>query len=402
MIKELQQANLQPPEFQQLQDTQKFKVTLRRPERGVQSMQSLEAQYNIGHDIFLNLPPMPAPSSAPLPPSLIIGRDNDLLLLKQRVGIGKEVSTAMNVLTAMRGWPGVGKTTLAATLAHDADVQERFPDGVLWASLGQQPSLFGELAAWGRALGVPDLNQARTIDEASALLRGLLRDKRKLLIVDDVWQAEHVVPFNIGGSGCALLVTTRLPEVAREIAPTPNDVYVLGVLNEADALKLLRTLAPTVVAENEATSRELVNDLEGLPLALQVAGRLLHTEVSYGFGVTDLLNIIREGAALIEADAPADRADVANETTPSVAALLALSTNRLDEETLERFAYLGAFAPKPATFDAEAMKAVWLVNDPKPTIRTLVDRGLLEPSSQGRFWMHAILVKHAQSFLAEE
>lgn len=74
----------------------------------------------------------------------------------------------------------------------------------------------------------------------------------------------------------------------------------------------------------------------------------------------------------------------------------------MDEVTLDRFAHLGAFAPKPATFDAEAMKAVWLADDPKPTIRTLVDRGLLEPSSQGRFWMHAILVKHAQSFLIDE
>jgi hypothetical protein len=302
----------------------------------------------------------------------------------------------------MRGWPGVGKTTLAAALAHDPDINARFPDGVLWASLGQQPSLFGELAAWGRALGVPDLNQARTVEEASNLLRGLLRNKRYLLIVDDAWQAEHVVPFNVGGSGCALLITTRLPEVARAIAPTPDDIYLLGVLSEADALALLRALAPTVVAENEATSRDLVNDLEGLPLAIQVAGRLLHTEASYGFGVEQLLADVRKGAKIIEADAPADRIDVASQTTPKVAALLALSTDRLDAHTLDCFAYLGAFAPKPATFDADAMKAVWEVDDPKPTIRTLVDRGLLEPSSQGRFWMHAILVVHARSLLSED
>jgi hypothetical protein len=357
-------------------------------------------------DVYLgpNLPPHPAPGSAPHKPSLLIGRDADLEQLKQRVGIPPAGAAAapLKVLTAMRGWPGVGKTTLAAALAHDPDISARFPDGVLWASLGQQPSLFSELSAWGRALGVPDLNQARTVDEASNLLRGLLRNKRYLLIVDDAWQAEHVVPFDVGGSGCALLVTTRLPEVARAIAPTPGDVYVLGVLSEADALALLQTLAPTVVAENEATSRELVNDLEGLPLALQVAGRLLQTEASYGFGVEQLLADIREGAKLIEAQAPADRAEIANETTPTVAALLKRSTDRLDAHTLDCFAYLGAFAPKPATFDADAMQAVWEVDDPKPTIRTLVDRGLLEPSSQGRFWMHAILVVHARSFLTEE
>jgi len=194
--------------------------------------------------LYTNLPPPPAPGSVPLKPALIIGRDNDLQALKQRVGISAkgESPAPLKVLTAIRGWPGVGKTTLAAALAHDPDINARFPDGVLWASLGQQPGLFGELAAWGRALGVPDLNQAHTVEEASNLLRGLLRNKRYLLIVDDAWQAEHVVPFNVGGSGCALLITTRLPEVARAIAPTPDDVYVLGVLSETDALALLRTL----------------------------------------------------------------------------------------------------------------------------------------------------------------
>jgi hypothetical protein len=369
------------------------------------SNQGAQGQFNGPVNIFQGSTPMPPSGSAPPPPSLIIGRENDLQQLKQRIGIAApgEETAPVKVMTAMRGWPGVGKTTLAAALAHDPEINTQFPDGVLWASLGQQQSLFGELAGWGRALGIPDLNQARTIEEASALLAGVLRNKRALLIVDDIWDASHVQPFRIGGANCALLTTTRLPEVARAIAPTPDDVYILGVLSEEDALTLLRKLAPAVVANNETASRELVNDLEGLPLALQVAGRLLHTEASYGFGVTDLLDKIREGATLIDAQAPADRADVANETTPTVAALLELSTNRLDEHTLICFAYLGAFAPKPATFDLPAMQAVWEVEDARPTTRTLVDRGLLEPiEDTGRFWLHAILVAHAKSFWAEE
>lgn len=111
-----------------------------------------------GRDTVLystNFPPPPAPGSAPLKPAPIIGRDNDLQVLKQRVGIPAtgEAAAPLKVLTAIRGWPGVGKTTLAAALAHDSDINARFPDGVLWASLGQQPGLFGELAVWGRALG---------------------------------------------------------------------------------------------------------------------------------------------------------------------------------------------------------------------------------------------------------
>lgn len=43
---------------------------------------------------------------------------------------------------------------------------------------------------------------------------------------------------------------------------------------------------------------------------------------------------------MIAVHARADRAGVASATAPTVAVLLALSANRLDEETLERFVYL--------------------------------------------------------------
>jgi len=121
------------------------------------------------------------------------------------------------ILTAIKGWPGVGKTTLAAALAHDDDIKRAFPTGVLWTSLGPSPNVLSELAAWGRALGV-DLTRAASIAEASAALAALLRDARTLLIVDDVWQAEHAQPFRVGGHGCALLVTTRHADAARALA----------------------------------------------------------------------------------------------------------------------------------------------------------------------------------------
>jgi len=57
------------------------------------------------------------------------------------------------------------------------------------------------------------------------------------------------------------------------------------------------------------------------------------------------------------------------------------------------------FIPKPATFDLGAMAALWEINDPRPTVRTLVNRGLLEPLTGGRFQMHALLVLHAKSLL---
>jgi hypothetical protein len=46
---------------------------------------------------------------------------------------------------------------------------------------------------------------------------------------------------------------------------------------------------------------------------------------------------------------------------------------------------------------------MWDEPDPKPTVRVLVNRGLLEPVlGTDRFQMHAILVMHARSLLEDE
>ncbi|HEX9987501.1 MAG TPA: NB-ARC domain-containing protein [Chloroflexia bacterium] len=344
----------------------------------------------------------PAPGSAPPIPTLLLGRDEDLRQLKYRLGVGvsAEAPVPLRVLTAMRGWPGVGKTSLAAALAHDHDIRQRFPDGILWASLGQNPSIFAELLAWGRALGHPDIERVSSIQEASARLSGLLHNQRRLLIVDDVWEVPHARPFQVGGQHCALLLTTRLPEVAEAIAP-PDDIYLLDVSSEEAALELLRILAPGVVAAEFDACKVLVKELEGLPLAIEVAGRLLQSEARLGFGVATLLAELREGSRLLKAQAPADRAEVSNQTTPTIAALLQKSTDRLKFRARACFAYLGAFAAKPATFDEIALKSVWQVADPRPMIRILVNRGLLEPMGSGRFWLSSLLVEHARALLTD-
>lgn len=343
----------------------------------------------------------PGPGSAPPVPGLVIGRDEALGDLKERLGLSKDRPGAMQVLTTVRGWPGVGKTTIATALAHDEEIIKAFTDGVLWVSLGQKPNILSEMATWGRALGTDDLLRAPTLKEATTQLTALLRKKRMLLLVDDVWETEHAAPFQQArGSECALLITTREAGIANALAPTPEAVYNLPVLTEENALKLLAALAPAVVAQHRDECFDLVRSLECLPLALQVAGHTLNVEAAMGWGVTELLKDLQEGAKLLSEQAPADRIDLETGTTPTVAALLKKSTDRLEEQIRECFAYLGAFAPKPATFDLAAMKAVWLVDDAKPIVRELTNRGLLEPVG-GRFQMHALLVAHARALCEE-
>lgn len=376
-------VHIQPPRIEQAAAT------------GAEDEQQLLFVQNVQQNIHqIVVQPSSYVGSAPPLPTLVIGREEAMMELKTRLN-------AISPFTAIRGWPGVGKTTIAAALAHDTDVARLFPDGVLWTSLGPTPSLLSTLAAWGRSLGTDELLQTKSTEEATALLTALLRNKRMLLIVDDVWQAHHVIPFRVGGQRCAMIITTRESGIAQALAPTPQDVYILPVLTEEKALELLATLAPKVVTHFPGPARELVRELEGLPLALQVAGHMLNVEFDYGFGVQELLVELREGAKLLSAIAPADRTDLVNETIPTVAVLFQRSTDRLDKFTRDCFAYLGVFAPKPATFDLAAMKSAWQVDDPKPIARTLADRGLLEPiPSTGRFQMHALLVMHAKSMLA--
>jgi hypothetical protein len=238
------------------------------------------------------------------------------------------------------------------------------------------------------------------MDEISAQVARIAAERSLLLVIDDVWRVEDGHPFMIGGASSATLVTTRLPEVADALAGASTEILRLDPLSHDDAVTLISSLAPSVAAEHRDECDQLVDELEALPLALQVAGRLLRSEEAYGWGVTELLVELRSGGRLLEAQAPADRTDLLTQTTPTVAALLRQSSDRLAPADRQRFALLGAFAPKPATFALDAIRAVWDISDPRPGIRTLVSRGLLEPLGDLRFQMHALLVTHARSLLA--
>src|SRR5262249_40314818 len=96
-----------------------------------------------------------AQAGVPPVPPLVVGRDQALRDVKSLLRISPEAGIlgGRQRIVVIRGWPGVGKTTLASALANDSDVQKAFSDGALWASLGERPDLLSILASWGTALG---------------------------------------------------------------------------------------------------------------------------------------------------------------------------------------------------------------------------------------------------------
>lgn len=330
---------------------------------------------------------------------LFVGREEDVRRIQQRLGVGDR--TRYQPLTIVRGWPGVGKTALINAIANSKSVQETFRDGLLWTSIGPHGDIFTVFQDWAKQLGAIHLLQHQKLPDLANGLRTVLAGRDLLIIADDVWTVEqgqyirHVVD-----QANTLLLTTRFTDVANQLKVFPDDIYVLEPLSEAHAIELLTALAPDPVRMHQARIPQLVKVLEGLPLALRVAGPTLQYYHEMHFDIDRLIDEFENDYnRLLEAKAPADRFDEVTGQTPTIELLFKRSVETLTPEGQYAFAGLGVFKEKPATFNAEALEAVWEVSNPEPLISTLIGRGLMEAASDRRYRVHQTLHMYAQKLL---
>jgi hypothetical protein len=341
-------------------------------------------------------------SYIPRRPDLFVGRDRDMEALKSRLFSSEKQSPKMHLITAMHGWPGVGKTALASMLANDPEVRAYFPDGILWATLGQDPNSVSILQTWGRIYRDSQIMHCADANSASRNMKRVLGKKKALLVIDDIWNSVDALPFLIAGNDCATLFTTRRVDTASAISSRDTQVYPLKVLDKQYSLDLLKELAGEVVKNYPKECDALLTDLNGLPLAIQVAGRLLQTEYQAGLDIPRLIDEMMNSALLLQSKAPIDLSDLEKETPPTVAALLMKSVNCLDEQTREHFSRLGIFAESPAVITLDALKMTWQTDHPQAIIRTLVGNGLLEHmKGTDEYKIHGLLKLLARSLWAQ-
>lgn len=339
---------------------------------------------------------MPPPT-----PNLFVGRDEALVELRERVCHSDDGQVNLQVLTAMQEAAGMGKTALASALASDETVLKRFPDGVLWAFLGPHPAIFPSLVSWGKTLGICNIGTAKSPAEAAVILKAYLHEKKMLLIIDDACNAADAFSFMVGGAGCAELVITSLTEVALNLTDHPNQIYYLDKLNENAAFTILQALAPDVTDQYPKEVHDLIEKLEGLPLALQLVGRMLQFEFNLGFNIANMINELgRQGSSNPSRPAAGTQA---NFSLPSISTMLYQSLNHLDESDQKCYALLGASNPSPAQFDEKKAALLWQVEDPRPLLKRLIDLGLLDYLPQQQLYqMHALQLMLAQSLWKEK
>lgn len=353
------------------------------------------------------VPEMPSLYDPLIPLSLatphgLIGRDPLLTSLTQCLGYNGEIST----FTALYGLPGVGKTALAAELARDRDLLKHFRDGVLWVGLGVEPNVLGQLSRWGRLLGIVpgEMSQLQSPTAWAEKLCSIIGMRRMLLVIDDVWEAEHALAFTVGGPQCSYLVTTRFPSVAYYLAG--SGAIAVNELDEQDSTKLLTHFAPHVVSREPEKVRDLVNAVGGLPLALSLMGKYLYVQGYSGQprriqAALDRLQDAGERLHLTEPRTFVERSpSLPQNSTASLQTIIALSDQRLPPVAQIALRALATFLPKPNSFPEEA--AVAVCAQPVEVLDTLLDAGFLESPEAGRYTLHQTIVSYARAHLSED
>lgn len=371
----------------------------------------------------------------PPPHGLVLGRTDELNRAMRMLGVfaqeddRADSANTLKKVVAVHGWPGIGKSAFISTLCRSQEVLDHFSGGVVFMPVGRSPDVRRLAEEVCAALGV-SAPPGTTLNALRGRISDVLSQHSVLIVFDEVWEEAHVAPLLLAEGGSAVLVATRRLDVAARLSTATEGALRLGLLSAGDSLQLIASRAPDVVSENEGACLELVRALDGLPLALRVAADLLRVETDVGFDVSDLLGELTE-AALLDEEAPYDASyaagDGAGEAVMTVRALLRKSVERLDGNTVGRFAQLGVLPAKPLSFDQWTAQEVWrdTVEDldvesegwneeqslTQRALSSLVRRGLVESADVDvdplavkldlrskrpeRFWIHALVAVFA-------
>lgn len=320
-----------------------------------------------------------------LPPEIpdLLGRERELAQIRHEAAAGGTV--------VVIGHPGIGKTALAVSAAHQ--LRPEFPDGCFAVDLrGMDDQPIAARVALDRllrALGVPTPEAPMSETEQSNLLRMRLDGRRVLVLLDNAANEEQVRPLLTTVPGCLTLVTCR-----RTLAGLEAARWVwLDPLTERDAVDLLATIAGRDrVAAEPAVAAELVSLCGRLPLALRIAGNRLATRPNWTLAY--LTAQLRDERTRLSSLSAGDL---------QVRSAFEISYRRLSAAAQLVFRRLSVIPG--ADFDAELAELATGVTelDTRVTLDVLVDANLLQASpSPGRFQFHDLIRLFAGERMSDE
>lgn len=331
-----------------------------------------------------------------LPPDLAAfsGRQEALAavrgVLPPDAGSGGQV-----VISAIGGMAGVGKTTLAVHYAHQ--VADRFPDGQLYVNLRgfedtERPLDPGlALAGFLGALGVPNREIPRGVEERGALFREQTASRRMIVLLDNARDEEQVRPLLTPAAGCLTIVTSRnrLSGLAEHEGAS---LVGLDIWTRDEALAALasRIGEERCLAEPEAAGR-LVELCGYLPLAVAVVGAQLSAAsgMSLRFAVQELEE------ARLDALSVGDR-------RVDVRAVFSWSYRALSPGTARVFRHLALHPGPAASVEAAASLAGVEVGQVRRHLRELASASLVSRDAEGRYVLHDLVRAYGIELVEQE
>jgi hypothetical protein len=331
---------------------------------------------------------VPVPSQLPAPPRSFTGRVCELAALSGATTTAADRRGA--VVNAIGGTGGIGKTWLAVRWAHDN--LEWFPDGQLYVNLrGFDPS--GEpmppgvaLNGFLDALGVSPASIPADLDAKAGLYRGLVANRRMLILLDNARDTAQVAPLLPGSPTCRVLVTSR-GQLGGAVTGHGARPLVLDMLTRSEAGRLLaHRLGHVRVAAEPAAVRALVDHCAGLPLALGIVAARAATHPDCPLAV--LAGELREESARLDAlDAGG--------LTANLRAVFAASYRSLPAAAAEVFRLLGLVPDPDLSLPAAASLTGLPTGQARGLLGELTGAHLLQEHVAGRYRMHDLVRLYA-------
>jgi WD40 repeat protein len=297
------------------------------------------------------------------------------------------VMTSASRQIGVQGMGGIGKSVLAAALAHDVQVRQAFPDGVFWVAIGQEPSLTGLQVALAKALG-EDQPTFSTVQQGQLSLRELWVDKTALLILDDVWQVEHAAAFEGLGATSKLLVTTR---DARLITALGATAHALDLLEDGQAIELLANWAEQPVETLPPAAYLVMRECGHLPLALAMVGAMVQGKPDRWENVLHKLR---------SADLGKIRQQFPGYPYADLLKTIQVSVEALEPAEQERYLEFAVF-PEDTPIPEAVLQTFWRSaglewDEVQDVIYLLVDLSLARRDEQGNLSLHDLQVDYVR------
>ncbi|KAL3512872.1 hypothetical protein ACH5RR_025589 [Cinchona calisaya] len=223
---------------------------------------------------------VPSQGSISIINKVVVGLEDEAQAIMDHLIRGSKQFDIVSIV----GMPGIGKTTMAQKLYRHPSITSHFHI-CGWCCISQvqckKDWLMEILACIDQKAQYSEMNE----DDLAEKLRKLLKKKKYLIVLDDVWDIEAwnalKGSFPDDDNGSRILLTSRHHELALSVKPT-GKLHPLRLLTDEESWELLQKKLEITTEEGyppalSVLGRQIAKKCNGLPLSIVIISGILAT-----------------------------------------------------------------------------------------------------------------------------